>query len=316
MPLAIRQAFVFRLSLVLVCWLFAMSVGCRTVELTGRRQLLLVPEANEMQLGASAFKQTLLDEPLSTNQRHVEMVNRVGQRIAQVANRPDYDWEFKLVASPVQNAFCLPGGKVAIYEGILPICQNEAGLAVVMSHEIAHALARHGGERMSQGYMVNGVGTALSYLLQNREAAVQQRVAKAYGLASEYGFVLPYSRKHESEADHMGLLLMAKAGYDPSEAPAFWQRFGAAQGSQHTPEFLSTHPADERRTRDLQALLPEAIKIYGSVAVRHGKGESLSVASVAQTVVSTPGSLPAAATALGAQQVSYGAPPSIEAEER
>lgn len=314
MPLAIRHALISRFSLVLLFSFSAMSVGCRTVELTGRRQLLLLPEANELQLGASTYQQTLTEKPISTNQRHLEMVNRVGQRIARVANRPEYDWEFKLIASPEQNAFCLPGGKVAIYEGILSVCQNEAGLAVVMSHEIAHALARHGGERMSQGYLVNGVRTALSYVLQNKEAVVQQRVAKAYGLASEYGFVLPYSRKHESEADHMGLLLMAKAGYDPSEAPAFWQRFGTAQDSPKSPEFLSTHPADERRTSDLQALLPEAIKIYGNVAERHGKGESLGGAVVAQADSPSPGSTPAAAAAFGARQVSYGGPPSIEAE--
>ena len=226
-------------------------------------------------MGATAYQQTLSEETLSTNQPYNEMVDRVGQRIATVANRPDYEWEFRLIASPTQNAFCLPGGKVAVYEGILPICQNEAGLAVVMSHEIAHALARHGGERMSQGYLVNGLETALSVITQNQDAVVRERMSKAYGIASKYGFVLPYSRKHESEADQMGLLLMAKAGYDPSEAPAFWERFGAAQQGQKPPEFLSTHPADERRASELRELLPQAIKLYGQVAVRHGKGEPI-----------------------------------------
>ena len=288
--------------------------GCRTVELTGRRQLLLVPESNEMKLGASAFQETLAEERPSENRRYVEMVNRVGQRIAAVANRPEYDWEFKLIASPQQNAFCLPGGKVAIYEGILPVCQNEAGLAVVMSHEIAHALARHGGERMSQGYLVNGVGTALSVVLQNQEQVLQQRVAKAYGLASEYGFVLPYSRKHESEADHMGLMLMAKAGYDPSEAPAFWQRFSTSQGSPQQPEFLSTHPADERRSQDLAGLLPEAIQIYGTVAQRYGKGEPIGASRVAQSngdstsPSSSPNELPLGGSAFAGQQVGYEKP--------
>ncbi len=251
------------------------NMGCRTLEMTGRRQILLVPEATEISMGATAYQQTLSEETLSTNQRYIEMVNRVGQRIATVANRPDYEWEFRLIASPTQNAFCLPGGKVAVYEGILPICQNEAGLAVVMSHEIAHALARHGGERMSQGYLVNGLKTALSVITQNQDAVVRERMSKAYGIASKYGFVLPYSRKHESEADQMGLLLMAKAGYDPSEAPAFWERFGAAQQGQKPPEFLSTHPADERRASELRELLPQAIKLYGQVAVRHGKGEPI-----------------------------------------
>lgn len=256
--------------------------GCRTVEMTGRKQLLLVPESNEMKLGASAFQETIAEEKLSTNLHYVQMVNRVGQRIAAAANRPDYQWEFKLIASATQNAFCLPGGKVAIYEGILPVCQNEAGLAVVMSHEIAHALARHGGERMSQGYLVNGVGTALSVVLQNQEQVLKDRVTKAYGVASEYGFVLPYSRKHESEADHMGLMLMARAGYDPSEAPAFWQRFGAAAGSGETPEFLSTHPADERRSSDLAELLPEALQLYGVASERFGKGEAIGALQMAE----------------------------------
>lgn len=286
----------------------SLLVGCRTVEITGRRQLLLVPESNEMKLGASTFQETLAEERPSTNQHYVEMVNRVGQRIAAVANRPDYDWEFKLIASPTQNAFCLPGGKVAIYEGILPVCQNEAGLAVVMSHEIAHALARHGGERMSQGYLVNGMGKALSVVLQNQEQVTQQRVAKAYGLASEYGFVLPYSRKHESEADHMGLMLMAQAGYDPSEAPAFWQRFGSAQGTAQQPEFLSTHPADERRSQDLAALLPEAIKIYGTVGQRYGKGEPIGTAGLAHSATPPNGTIPAAGAAFAGQQVSHAEP--------
>ena len=297
-----------RLPIVWFMVLPSLLVGCRTVDITGRRQLLLVPEANEMKLGATTFQQTIAEESPSTNQHYVEMVNRVGQRIAAVANRPDYDWEFKLIASPTQNAFCLPGGKVAIYEGILPVCQNEAGLAVVMSHEIAHALARHGGERMSQGYLVNGVGTALSVVLQNQEELLQERVAKAYGLASEYGFVLPYSRKHESEADHMGLMLMAKAGYDPSEAPAFWQRFGNAQGPSQ-PEFLSTHPADERRSQELAELLPDAVKIYGTVAQRYGKGEPIGSAGLAQSApASSGGGTPAGSAAFAGRQVSHTEP--------
>ncbi len=283
------------------------SMGCRTLEMTGRKQVLLVPEATEKAMGATAYQQTLSEETLSTNQTYVEMVNRVGQRIAAVAGRPDYEWEFRLIASPTQNAFCLPGGKVAIYEGILPICQNEAGLAVVMSHEIAHALARHGGERMSQGYLVHGVETALSVITQNQEEVVRERISKAYGIASKYGFVLPYSRKHESEADHMGLLLMAKAGYDPSEAPTFWERFGSAQQGQKPPEFLSTHPADEQRASDLRELLSEAIQLYGQATVRHGKGEPIELTVSAMANAAPVPSGPA--TSAFNAPAGYGAPP-------
>jgi Zn-dependent protease with chaperone function len=236
-------------------------IGCATTPMTNRRQLLLVPESQEITMGLDSFNQMLSSEQSSTNQAWIEMVNRVGQRLAAAAERPDYEWEFRVIQSAQQNAFCLPGGKVAIYEGILPVCQSEAGLAVVMAHEVAHALARHGGERMSQSYVVDGMGRALSYLNQTQQVVTQEQLSRAYGIASEYGFVLPYSRKHESEADHMGILLMAKAGYDPREAPRFWQRFGQVKtGSQ--PEFLSTHPNDERRAADLLELLPEAMAVY------------------------------------------------------
>lgn len=255
--------------------LFACLTGCRTVDVTGRHQLLLVPENQEVAMGATAFQEILRDEPPSQNQHYVELVQRVGQRIAAVANRPDFAWEFKVIASPEQNAFCLPGGKVAVYEGIIPVCQNEAGLAVVMSHEIAHALARHGGERMSQGYMVDGAKLALSTIMQNKEQVIRDRVMGAYGVASKYGFTLPYSRKHESEADHMGLILMAQAGYDPTEAPAFWRRFRGVAAGQNPPELLSTHPSDDRRAQDLSALLPAAIRQYGSAPVQFAKGQPI-----------------------------------------
>lgn len=225
-------------------------------------------------MGISAYEDVLSQESPSTNSQYVEIVNRVGHRISQVAGRDDYQWEFRVVASPQMNAFCLPGGKVAIYEGILPVCQNEAGLAVVMSHEIAHALARHGGERMSQTYVVDGFGKAIQYVTADRQHATREQISKAYGLATKYGFILPYSRTHESEADHMGLILMARAGYDPSEAPRFWGRFASLKGEQPI-EFLSTHPADRRRAEDLRGLLPEAMAIYKQSPVQNGLGEQL-----------------------------------------
>ncbi len=261
-------------------WLVALAIfticGCQTVPVTGRKRVLLVAEPNEIELGATAFRETLVAERASENEHFVELVERVGQRLAVVAERPDYDWEFRVLASPEQNAFCLPGGKVAVYEGILPICQNEGGLAVVMSHEVAHALARHGAERMTNDYMVNGVGTALQHFTRNQQVAVHDRLMSGYGIASKYGFVLPYSRKHESEADQIGLLLMARAGYDPSEAPRFWHRFAQAKSGEYTPEFLSTHPNDERRAAELQAQLAVANEVYAQAPARYGIGTVIS----------------------------------------
>lgn len=274
--------------------LFVCLTGCHTVDVTGRNQLLLVPENQEVSMGVTAFQETLRTESPSQNEHYVQLVQQVGQRIAAAADRPDYQWEFQVIASPEQNAFCLPGGKVAVYEGIMPICQNEAGLAVVMSHEIAHAMARHGGERMSQGFIVNGAKMALSTVLQNREQVIRDRVLSAYGVASKYGFTLPYSRKHESEADHIGLMLMARAGYDPTEAPAFWQRFGAANAGHKQPEFLSTHPADDRRAQELAELLPAAIRHYGSARVKYAKGQPILSSPTNSVATVTPDDTPIA----------------------
>ncbi|MCH2126621.1 MAG: M48 family metallopeptidase [Pirellulaceae bacterium] len=257
------------------------GLGCRSAPITGRKQVLLVEEREEMGLGLASYQQILQEEPLSQNQQFVEIVNRVGQRIATVAERPDYQWEFRVIASGQANAFALPGGKVAVYEGILPICESEAGLAVVMAHEIAHVLARHGGERMSHGYIKDAAGTFFKYATRTLDEQKRQLADQAFGTASRYGVMLPYSRKHESEADKIGLLLMAKAGYDPAEAPRFWQRF-AASSSDHQPlEFFSTHPADGRRASDLFELLPEAQQLYYQAMPQWGRGEMLNLPGVA-----------------------------------
>ncbi len=253
----------------------ASNTGCRSAPVTGRRQLSLLPEQQEVLMGASAYQEVIATEKQSTNPQYVDLVNRVGQRIAAVSGRPDYQWEFRVLASPQQNAFCLPGGKVAVYEGILPICENEAGLAVVMSHEIGHALARHGGERISQGYAVEGVRKAMAYVTQTQQQHQRDLVMRAYGAASHYGVILPYSRTHETEADHIGLMMMAKAGYDPQEAPRFWNRFAASNSGPKQPEFASTHPNDEHRAQQLAQLLPEAQRYYESVVVKLGQGESI-----------------------------------------
>ena len=226
-------------------------------------------------MGVSAFQEVMAEETPTQNARYKDIVDRVGQRIAAVAGRDNFQWEFRVCQSEQQNAFCLPGGKVAVYEGILPICENEAGLAVVMSHEIAHALARHGGERMAHGQLEGMGKNVVGAIFKKKDEKTQDLVLAAYGATTKYAGILPYSRKHESEADEIGMRLMAKAGYDPSEAPRFWQRFGKAKGASTTSEFFSTHPSDERRAEELAAKLPEAEAIYQRAPRKIGIGEKL-----------------------------------------
>jgi predicted Zn-dependent protease len=210
---------------------------------------------------------------LSNNQHDLNMVRGVGKRIAASADqfmtenhmdkqRQSYKWEFNLIKEDsTVNAFCMPGGKVAVYTGILPVTQDENGLAVVMGHEVAHALANHGGERMSQGLITQLGGLGLQVAMRNKPEQTQALALAAFGVGAEIGVLLPYSRLHESEADHIGLILMARAGYNPQTAVPFWQRM-ANIGGAHPPEFLSTHPADQRRIQDLQKEMPEALKYY------------------------------------------------------
>ena len=272
----IRSAFVFStLTSLLIGILVA---GCQTAPVTKRRQLLMMSSERENAMGLTAYQEVLQDEPLTKDEQMVEMVRRVGRRIAAVAERPDFDWEFNVIESETQNAFCLPGGKVAVYTGILPVCRTEAGLAVVMSHEIGHAIARHGGERMSLQTVQNTARDALKYVMQEKDDDTQKIILAAYGAGSQYGAILPYSRKHELEADHIGIMLMAKAGYDPSEAPAFWERFAASKDGQTPVEFLSTHPSDARRSAALRELLPEAMDLYQQVPKKAGSGETISKA--------------------------------------
>jgi len=262
------------LGSLLTALMFLVS-GCNTVPVTDRRRLLVTSEASENEMGLTAYQDVLKSEPVTKNEKYQELVKRVGQRIAAVANRPDFNWEFNVIDSKTQNAFCLPGGKVAVYTGLLPVCQDEAGLAVVMSHEVAHAIARHGGERMTYQTAQNIGKTAVGMVLQKQEEQKKQIVLTAYGAASQYGVILPYSRKHELEADHIGLLLMAKAGYDPSVAPAFWERFSSSKQGEAPMELLSTHPSDVHRAAALRELLPEAMQSYESAAEKFGMGEAI-----------------------------------------
>ena len=257
--------------------LSACLCGCHSVPMTRRPQLMLMPEGKEVALGLQAWQETIATEQASSHARHSAMVKRVGQRIAAVAQRDDFQWEFNLIADAQQNAFCIPGGKVAVYEGILPVCQDEAGLAVVMSHEIAHALARHGGERMSHSMAVDGVKRVAEMVAGKYVPDKSELLMQAYGVGSKYAVLLPYSRKQESEADHIGLKLMSQAGYDPSVAPGFWTRFGEMKSGGNSAEFLSTHPSDQRRAADLQALMSEANGIYQSSPSKFGRGEMLEV---------------------------------------
>ncbi len=236
--------------------------GCATVPYTNRQQFNIISESEENQMGLQAYQETVSKAKISNDAEATAMVVRIGKRIAAASNQPNYDWQFKLIDDPkLVNAFCLPGGRVAVYTGILPITKDEAGLAVVMSHEVAHALAHHGAERMSQGALVNLGGQALQIGMAKKDPVIQQHVMSAFGLGANVGVLLPFSRSQESEADHIGLILMAKAGYDPRAAVPFWERM-KAQGGQKPPEFLSTHPSDDTRINKIREELPEALKYY------------------------------------------------------
>ncbi|MDG1895397.1 MAG: M48 family metallopeptidase [Fuerstiella sp.] len=273
-PLLNRNLLIFSGFVALVAAALV-SIGCQSVPVSERRQLLLVSEAEENKMGLTAYQEVLKSEPVTKNESAADIVRRVGQRIAAVADRPDFDWEFNVIEAETQNAFCLPGGKVAVYTGILPVCQNEAGLAVVMSHEIAHAIARHGGERMTHQMVQNKVKDGVAFLMRDREETTQKIVLTAYGAGAQYGAILPYSRKHELEADQIGIMMMAKAGYDPSEAPEFWERFAGQKDGAAPMEFLSTHPSDAHRSSALRDVLPEAMDIYEAAEEKIGSGQSL-----------------------------------------
>lgn len=244
--------------------------GCSTVPITGRRQVSLIPANQMIAQSALGYREVVAEGPLSTNQGQVELVRRVGQRIAGAVERyfsvrgesellAGFEWEFNLIDKDEPNAWCMPGGKVAFYTGILPFTQDEAGLAVVMGHEVAHAVAGHGRERASHQLLQQGGGLLASYL--SRESDYHGAILQVYGLGSQVGAILPFSRLHESEADRLGLIFMAMAGYHPEAAVGFWQRMAAGK-SGSPPEFLSTHPADETRIRKLRELLPEALEYY------------------------------------------------------
>lgn len=247
--------------------------ACSTVPLTGRTQLNLIPASQMLSMSYQEYGTFLKSNKLSTDTQATAMVKRIGGRIQGAVERyfrekgiqgslAGYQWEFNLVEDKQVNAWCMPGGKVVVYNGILPVTQTEEGLAVVMGHEIAHAVAEHGNERMSQGLLAELGGAALDVALENKPQQTRELWQSAFGLGAQVGVLLPFSRTQESEADELGLTFMAMAGYDPREAVAFWQRMSANKAGQAPPEFLSTHPSDQTRIRQIQEHLPQALKYY------------------------------------------------------
>lgn len=236
--------------------------GCETVPFTGRQSFNAVDPAAEAKLGDEAFQQILSQSRISHDPAANAMVRRVASRLADASGLKE-DWQFVVIESPQVNAFALPGGKIAVYSGMLPVAHDDAGLATVLAHEIGHVMAHHSAERMTRSQIV-GAGTGiLASVLGGGSAGSQQSLAALLGAGATVGLELPFSRKQELEADHIGLDLMAKAGYDPREAIAFWQRMQAQAGAGGgAPTFLSDHPSDENRIAQLKALLPEALSYY------------------------------------------------------
>ncbi len=225
--------------------------GCAKAPITGRSQFIMVSPKQEMQLGLTESNKILKNSKISTDRKLTERVRRIGQRIAKVSGQESFQWEFHVINEDVINAFCLPGGKVFFYTGILKLMENDDQIAAVMGHEIAHALARHGAERMSMQQASNFGAQVLAMAL-NIPPQYQNLYAQAYGATSQVGLMLPFSRKHEHEADQIGVYLMHKAGYNIYEAVTFWKRMKTASGGKNPPEFLSTHPSNDARIKKIE----------------------------------------------------------------
>lgn len=256
-------------------------LACATVPITGRKQLSLIPGSEMLGMSAQQYGTFLKDAKLSKNAADTALVRKVGLNIQRAVERymnrhgmadqlAGYKWEFNLVESEEVNAWCMPGGKVVVYSGLLPVTKDETGLAVVMGHEIAHAIAEHGNERVSQGLLAQLGGVALAVAMQDKPQQTQQLWMTAFGVGTQFGALLPFSRLQESEADRLGLIFMGMANYNPKAARDFWQRM-AAQGGQKPPEFMSTHPSDETRIQKINEHLGEAMKYYKAAQKRASK---------------------------------------------
>jgi len=252
---------------------FLVIIACQTVPITGRQQLSIIPAGQMLSMSSTSYREFLSANSIISNTEDAKMVKQVGVRIQRAVEKyfsdrnlseslSGYEWEFNLVDDKTVNAWCMPGGKVVVYSGILPVARDDKGLAVVMGHEIAHAVANHGEERMSQGLIAQMGGMALSTALANKPKQTSDLFMTAFGIGAQVGVLLPYGRLQESEADRLGLIFMAMAGYDPHEAPKFWERMSSGKQGAAPPEFLSTHPADETRIRNLEKQMPEALSYY------------------------------------------------------
>ncbi len=242
--------------------LWLLGNGCATAPYTNRSQFIVVSQSQENSLGVQAYKEVLSKAKITHDPTLVDPVREVGERIAKAANMPGHQWEFSVIDDPkTVNAFALPGGKIAVYTGLFPVAQDSAGLAAVLAHEVGHVLARHAAERMSQNMAVQVVATGLSVGLGSQSPAAREGIMQAFGLGAQVGVLLPFSRTQEAEADHIGLILMAKAGYDPHAALELWRRFEKDE-KQTPPEYLSTHPSYGTREHNISQWLPEAERYY------------------------------------------------------
>jgi predicted Zn-dependent protease len=259
---------------IIIALVLVLSVSCTTTPVSGNKAFLLTSASTENQQGDEAYKEILKKEKEITGTAQSKMVEEIGKRIAAVANEPDFKWEFKTLQSDEPNAFCLPGGKVAVYTGIFKYVGNEAGLATVMGHEIGHAIARHGGQRMTQQMITGGLLAGVAAVGFTKLDGMKKTMAMAaLGAGVTYGIILPFSRSEETEADEIGLILMSRAGYDPNEAVAFWDRFSKANSSAPM-EFMSTHPNSTNRREHLRSLVPKAMTDYNNSA-RLGSGKTI-----------------------------------------
>jgi predicted Zn-dependent protease len=240
----------------------AVVSGCVSAPYTHRSQLMLVSESQEISLGVQAYHEVLKKAKVAHDSQIVEPVRAVGQRLAKAANQPDYKWEFNVIDdAKTANAFALPGGKIAVYTGLFPLAHDNAGLAAVLGHEVGHALAHHSAERLSQGMAFQVLATGVSVALASQSPGTQDAIMQAFGLGTQVGVLLPFSRTQEAEADHIGLILMAQAGYDPHAALELWRRFAKMEKGS-PPELLSTHPSYGSREHNIQSWLPEAMRYY------------------------------------------------------
>jgi predicted Zn-dependent protease len=264
----------YRKKIYLSLAVFLFTLSCSKVPISNRKQMNLIPESELVSMSLTSYREFLQENPpVASTDANAQMVKRIGQKIQNAVTSymnqnklgsriSGYKWEFNLVNSKEVNAWCMPGGKVVVYSGLLPVTQDESSLAIVMGHEIAHAVARHGNERMSQMLLAQAGGVALNVALANKPEQTRSIFNTAYGVGTTVGVLLPYSRLQETEADKLGLIFAAMAGYDPRTAPKFWQRMSAQSSGAKPPEILSTHPSDQTRIKNLNAFMPQAMKYY------------------------------------------------------